>query len=53
MPSIAQPTSRIKIVQIDGNRLTRLMLGAGVGVSVKDTYRVHRIDEVFFAEFEE
>jgi len=42
-----------KIVLIDGNRLTRLMLDAGVGVSVKDTYRVHRIDEDFFAEFED
>ena len=42
-----------KIVLIDGNRLTRLMLDAGVGVSVKETYRVHRIDEDFFAEFEE
>lgn len=42
-----------KIVLIDGNRLTRLMLDAGVGVSVKDMYRVHRIDEDFFAEFED
>jgi restriction system protein len=42
-----------KIVLIDGSRLTRLMLDSGVGVSVKDTYRVHRIDEDFFAEFEE
>jgi restriction system protein len=42
-----------KIVLIDGNHLTRLMLDAGVGVSVKDSYRVHRIDEDFFAEFEE
>jgi len=42
-----------KIVLIDGNRLTRLMLDAGVGVSVREVYRVHRIDEDFFAEFEE
>ena len=42
-----------KIVLIDGNRLTRLMLDAGVGVAVKDIYQVHRIDEDFFAEFEE
>jgi restriction system protein len=42
-----------KIVLVDGNKLTRLMLDAGVGVSVKDTYRVHRIDEDFFAEFED
>lgn len=42
-----------KIVLIDGNRLTRLMLDAGVGVSVKETYLVHRIDEDFFADFEE
>lgn len=42
-----------KIVLIDGKRLTRLMLDAGVGVSVKETYRVHRLDEDFFSEFEE
>ena len=38
---------------IDGNRLTRLMIDAGVGVSVRETNRVHRLDEDFFAEFEE
>jgi restriction endonuclease Mrr len=38
---------------IDGNRLTRLMIDAGVGVSVQKTYLVHRVDEDFFAEFEE
>ena len=42
-----------KIVLIDGSRLTRLMIDAGVGVSVRETYRVHRLDEDFFAEFEE
>ena len=42
-----------KIVLIDGNRLTRLMIDAGVGVSVRETYRVHRLDEDFFAAFEE
>jgi restriction system protein len=42
-----------KIVLIDGNRLTRLMIDAGVGVSVQKTYLVHRLDEDFFAEFEE
>jgi hypothetical protein len=31
-----------KIVLIDGNRLTRLMIDAGVGVSVRETYRVHQ-----------
>ncbi len=41
------------IVRIDRNRLTRLMIDAGVGVSVQKTYRVHRLDEDFFAEFEE
>ncbi len=41
-----------RIVLIDGNRLTQLMLTAGVGVSVKDTYVVHRLDEDFFSEFE-
>ena len=42
-----------KIVLIDGNRLTRLMIDAGVGVSVQTTYKVHRLDEDFFAAFEE
>ncbi|MFN9635247.1 MAG: restriction endonuclease, partial [Synechococcaceae cyanobacterium] len=42
-----------KIVLIDGNRLTRLMIDAGVGVSVQKTSLVHRLDEDFFAEFEE
>jgi restriction system protein len=42
-----------KIVLIDGNRLTRLMIDAGVGVSVQKTYLVHRLDEDFFAAFEE
>jgi restriction system protein len=42
-----------KIVLIDGTRLIRLMLDAGVGVSIKNTYHVHRIDEDFFAEFED
>jgi len=41
-----------RIVLIDGSRLTRLMLDAGVGVSVKHKYVVHRLDEDFFAEFE-
>jgi restriction system protein len=42
-----------KIVLIDGNRLTRLMIDAGVGVSVRETYLVQRLHEDFFAEFEE
>jgi restriction system protein len=41
-----------RIVLIDGSRLTQLMLDAGVGVSVKHVYKVHRLDEDFFAEFE-
>ena len=40
------------IVLIDGPVLTRLMIDAGVGVSVKQTYVVHRLDEDFFSEFE-
>jgi restriction system protein len=41
-----------RIVLIDGSRLTQLMLDAGVGVSVRQVYKVHRLDEDFFAEFE-
>ena len=42
-----------KIVLIDGSRLTQLMLEAGIGVSVKYVYKVYRIDEDFFAAFDE
>ena len=42
-----------KIVLIDGQRLTRLMIDTEVGVSVKHTYRVHRLDEDFFSDFED
>lgn len=41
-----------RIVLIDGSRLTKLMLDAGVGVSVKHTHVVHRVDEDFFSEYE-
>jgi restriction system protein len=39
-----------KIVLIDGNCLTRLMIDAGVGVWVQTTYLVHRLDEDFFPD---
>lgn len=34
--------------QIDGRRLTELMIEYGVGVQVERTYRVVEIDEDFF-----
>ena len=38
-----------RIILIDGERLTAFMIRYGVGVQVKDTYRVVEIDEDFFA----
>lgn len=37
-----------RLILIDGVRLTSLMIRYGVGVQVKDTYRVVEIDEDFF-----
>lgn len=38
-----------RIILIDGARLTGLMIRFGVGVQVKETYKVVEIDEDFFA----
>lgn len=38
-----------RIILIDGKRLTSLMIRFGVGVQVKETYKVIEIDEDFFA----
>ena len=38
-----------RIILIDGARLSRLMIRYGVGVQVKETYKVVEIDEDFFA----
>src|SRR5699024_5042511 len=38
-----------RIILIDGTRLTDLMIRYGVGVQVRDTYKVVEIDEDFFA----
>lgn len=38
-----------RIILIDGARLTGLMIHYGVGVQVKETYKVVEIDEDFFA----
>lgn len=37
-----------RLILIDGARLVRLMIRYGVGIQVKDTYRVVEIDEDFF-----
>jgi restriction system protein len=39
----------MRVILIDGKRLTSLMIRYGVGVQVRDTYRVVEIDEDFFA----
>lgn len=38
-----------RIILIDGNRLASLMIRYGVGVQVRETYKVVEIDEDFFA----
>lgn len=38
-----------RIILIDGERLTNLMIRYGVGVQVRETYKVVEIDEDFFA----
>lgn len=38
-----------RVILIDGKRLTSLMIRYGVGVQVKETYKVVEIDEDFFA----
>lgn len=39
-----------KVVLVDGNALTKLMIKHNVGVSVEHTYEVKRLDSDFFAE---
>jgi len=41
-----------KVVLIDGQRLAQLMIEYNVGVSVKDTYEIKRIDSDYFDENE-
>ena len=45
-----QYADKVKIVLIDGNALTRLMIKHNVGVSVEHTYEIKRIDSDFFAD---
>ena len=46
----ADNLSNPKIVLVDGDALTRLMIKHNVGVSVEHTYEVKRIDSDFFAD---
>jgi restriction system protein len=39
-----------RIILIDGDELSRLMIRHGVGVRTKETYEVKRLDEDYFAE---
>ena len=41
-------TTSKKIVLIDGQKLIQLMLDYGVGVTVEDTYQLHKIDADYF-----
>jgi restriction system protein len=39
-----------KIILIDGQKLAQLMIEHDVGVSIKETFQVKRIDEDFFVD---
>ncbi len=40
----------VKVVLIDGEKLTKLMIKHNIGVSVEHTYEIKRIDSDFFAD---
>lgn len=44
----AERNTTTRLILIDGSRLTDLMIRFGVGVQVKDTVRVVKVDEDFF-----
>lgn len=46
------PASNIKVVLIDGEQLCKYMIEYNIGVSIKETYYVKRIDTDFFNEDE-
>jgi restriction system protein len=39
-----------KVILIDGNRLTHLMIDHGVGVSTVNMYKIVRLDADYFEE---
>lgn len=39
-----------RIILIDGNRLARLMIEHNVGVAVKETYEIKRVDAEYFED---
>lgn len=44
----ARHNTSTRLILIDGNRLTELMIRYGVGVQAKETFRVVEVDEDFF-----
>ena len=44
----AERNTNSRLILIDGNRLTDLMIRYGVGVQIKDTFHVVEVDEDFF-----
>lgn len=44
----ADRNTTMRLILIDGNRLTDLMIRYGVGVQIKDTFHVVEVDEDFF-----
>ena len=46
----SKKATRVKIVLIDGDMLTKLMIENNIGVSLKQTYEIKRIDTDFFNE---
>jgi restriction system protein len=41
-----------RIILVDGQRMSELMLKHGIGVSTKQTFVIQRMDEDFFLEME-
>ena len=44
----ADRNTTMRLILIDGARLTDLMIRYGVGVQIKDTFHVVEVDEDFF-----
>ena len=45
-----QPKGDVKVVLIDGKELANYMIECGVGVSLKQSYQIKRIDTDYFEE---
>ena len=51
LDSLANDQRNMKLVLIDGKKLAELMIQYEVGVQVKSTYRISKVDHDFFESF--